>query len=262
MRQKFLLVICGLIIAGSTAFSKTTEEINNIRFERKTFNKVTDKADVLLSYPVFTCPEKPLIADSLNNIVNKYMGFLSYSKDNGKYIKREAKDILVEYEKMTDEFTDDLGIKMELIRRVELILNDYGMVSLEYNEYSFTGGAHGNSFQLYTVYDLIGERRVRLPDLFNKGFMPKLTEIGEDYFRALRNHEPTTDLEEAGYWFENNKFALPNNFFISTNGIGFTYNQYEIASYADGIITVLIPFYELKDLISKSSPLRRITSSN
>ena len=246
--------------AGNCVYAQDRADINNLRFERKTFVKKSDKAEVELSYPVFTCPEKPAAADSLNNIVDKYIGFLIYSEEEKKYIKRDALDIFAELERQNDEWMEELGMKMELISRVEIVLNDYGIVTLELSEYSFSGGAHGSSYLLYTVFDINKVKRIKLNDLFNKGFITKLTKIGEEYFRELRNHEPTTNLEEAGYWFENNQFALPDNFFISKDGLGFTYNQYEIASYADGIITFTIPFYELNELFSKNSVLSKFVT--
>lgn len=44
--------------------------------------------------------------------------------------------------------------------------------------------------------------------------------------------------------------VMPNgNICITPTGINFVYNPYEIASYADGIITLFLPYSQMKDLL-------------
>ena len=50
--------------------------------------------------------------------------------------------------------------------------------------------------------------------------------------------------------FEKEKFYLPNNIGFTKKGIALCYNQYEVASYADGPIVLTLPFNEVKKYLS------------
>ncbi|NLY25603.1 MAG: DUF3298 domain-containing protein, partial [Bacteroidales bacterium] len=40
-----------------------------------------------------------------------------------------------------------------------------------------------------------------------------------------------------------------NNFWLNDEGIHYTYNQYEIASYSMGVINVTVPYSDLTDIL-------------
>jgi hypothetical protein len=49
--------------------------------------------------------------------------------------------------------------------------------------------------------------------------------------------------------FEENLFSLPENIGLTAEGIKLHYNQYEVASYADGPIELTLPFPEVKQFL-------------
>ena len=55
--------------------------------------------------------------------------------------------------------------------------------------------------------------------------------------------------------FEPGNFKLNENFAISTGGLLFTFNPYEIGPYVMGAPQVFIPYKEMKDLINKNGLL-------
>jgi hypothetical protein len=55
----------------------------------------------------------------------------------------------------------------------------------------------------------------------------------------LKNDENLTD-----YLFEND-IPITDNFYLTSKGIGFNYNPYEIGPYALGSVSLYIPFSEL-----------------
>ncbi len=59
-------------------------------------------------------------------------------------------------------------------------------------------------------------------------------------------------INATGFWFENDGFYLPETFGISKKSITLHYNQYEIASYAEGPITIEIPLTEVKEWLKIS----------
>ena len=118
-------------------------------------------------------------------------------------------------------------------------------VQVKRNNYSFTGGAHGNAYVSNNLFSKETGEQLDLKDFISD--VPKLTKIGDKYFRQTVEIQPTDDLEEQGFWFTKG-FELNGNFYFENNKMIFVYNQYEIAPYSMGIISVEIPIREIKSL--------------
>lgn len=67
---------------------------------------------------------------------------------------------------------------------------------------------------------------------------------------------PDDDLGSAGFWFENNKFSLNDNFLILDSGLVFYYNNYEITAYAFGPTELEIPYTKIKTLVDEKNILK------
>jgi hypothetical protein len=69
------------------------------------------------------------------------------------------------------------------------------------------------------------------------------------------NLGPYADLKTSGYIWPDNQFHANTTFYFSQAGLYFVYNQYEINSYSEGIVKVLIPYKMLKPIIRADGPL-------
>lgn len=118
----------------------------------------------------------------------------------------------------------------------------------DFSQYSFTGGAHGNSVHNFYTIDLNSKKVLKLKDICTN--IPELEKRMEVVFRKFFELAPTHDLEEAGFWFTNNQFKLNNNFYFDNEKLVFLYNQYEIAAYAVGQIWLEIPLDSVKDILT------------
>lgn len=123
--------------------------------------------------------------------------------------------------------------------------NNY--VELHLRNWNFTGGAHGNAFEGYTLFDYDMGSILKLGDVIQD--IPTFTELAEKYFRAQNNIAPTEDLSAIGFWFPDNEFACNENFYFSSDAMHFFYNNYEIAPYSAGQITFNIPLNEVKPFL-------------
>lgn len=117
------------------------------------------------------------------------------------------------------------------------------------DHYSFTGGAHPNSFKSFHVFDAkTGD------EMHMRTFVSDTVELIKRVEAAFRKVEkiPTgVDLEEEGYFLSNHQFFLPANYIFNKNGILFYYNPYEIAPYVKGAIQFTIPYEELNGIVNK-----------
>ncbi len=111
-------------------------------------------------------------------------------------------------------------------------------------EYYLAGAAHGRTQSRYLNYDIPANRVILLSDLFRNGYeKPLLAELKE---RLKENPEV----------FEDADIYIPDNFFISEQGITFVYDVYAVAPFSAGEIEVSFAPYELNELLTpKASAL-------
>jgi hypothetical protein len=57
-------------------------------------------------------------------------------------------------------------------------------------------------------------------------------------------------INSTGYMFERDTFYLPQNIGFTQDGVKLLYNEYEVASYADGPVELLLPYKEVKKYLS------------
>lgn len=140
-------------------------------------------------------------------------------------------------------------------RTIRVVYNTPRVFVIETSDYSFTGGAHPNSMSLYANFDPRQGRKLALDDLFQPGYRERLIRIAEQEFRRARQMGPGDTFESAGFWFDNNQFRLPDNFFISERGLSFFYNPYEIAPYAMGSVEFTLSRAALQSILRPDGPL-------
>ncbi len=114
-------------------------------------------------------------------------------------------------------------------------------------DYSYTGGAHGNYGTGYTNLDLRRKKILSLDDVINKKDIAKLPKLLEKYYKTERNIPKEKTLQEAGLFLDT--IPVNDNFMISPAGLMFNYVPYEISSYADGEVTITIPFSEISAFV-------------
>lgn len=251
----FLLSLVSVFLIDCTK-SVTDEAL--IKFQKKNFAKAFDSTDtksenyvhVKIDYVEFTQATTKVVKDSLNKIVEHYISAPIF-EGKTKTLEELAESLINDYKKQKKEFPDFPG-GYELERNVEVLYSNEKLVCVKFNEYSFFGGAHPNSVMFYTNIDLQTGRTIKLDELFVEGYKSELNKMAEKYFRKERELKPDEDLEQAGFWFNENKFSVNENFAIEKTGLSFFFNDYEVTSHAAGPTLIEIPFAELTSIIKLS----------
>lgn len=131
--------------------------------------------------------------------------------------------------------------------RMAVLFNDNNLLSLEYSTYEYSGGAHGNYGSILHSYDLKNKKVIQLNDIFVANFSNALNKSLDKAVRKKFNIPASQPL--SSYLFDNS-IQYTDNFAITPKGILFLYNPYEIASYAQGQITLFVPFDEIKGILN------------
>ena len=172
--------------------------------------------------------------------------------DNSDAAPRNPKDIISNLEKEYTQITKDMkdyDLSWEYIHNIDVYLNENNLLGCSIYNYTFTGGAHPNGFKFYYTFAADKGTQVKLTDLRNPKKFAEFKALAEKQFRETREIEEGQTFEEAGYWFENDAFALNNNFKYDAKGLTLHYNQYEIAPYSEGVITLEFPYSQIKEMV-------------
>ena len=260
------VLVLGIILAScgtNKSDDKNIEQdsqlkIEKIKIEKKSEgcekNSLHDCAELKIEYPYLSGSKNNKAIVSINN--NIKLQLLQPILDEGEY---NSLDSLIsayfnEFNLVLKETVQPVqGWQIERIMKVKN--QSAKMLAIEYSDYSYLGGAHPNSFLTYSNYNLENGEQVSLDDCFNKDYEEQLNSIGEKIFRQQKNLTSKSDLNSEGYWFDENKFELNDNFAIIQNGLLFYFNAYDIAPYAMGSTELIIPYSEIKQLILSDGPL-------
>jgi hypothetical protein len=87
------------------------------------------------------------------------------------------------------------------------------------------------------------------------GFEEPLRALAEVRFRAERQLAPDASLGEEGFWFEEDRFELNDNWLVDPEGLRFYFNSYEIAPYVFGPTDLTVGREALRALARPGGPL-------
>lgn len=130
--------------------------------------------------------------------------------------------------------------------------NDDKYLSIYTIYYAYTGGAHGNHYDMAYIFDMETGDRVQLSDLFeketdyvsilNKFIKKDIEGIQQEY---LQSNKDSTWMPYLGF----STIAKDQHFYLTDDALVIFFDLYEIASYAEGIPSFRIPLEALDVII-------------
>ncbi|MBT8293510.1 MAG: DUF3298 and DUF4163 domain-containing protein [Eudoraea sp.] len=125
---------------------------------------------------------------------------------------------------------------------------DNDLITVELQSYLFTGGAHGYGSTNYLNFNKKSGKEIDAWELFEdkEGFQ----KYAETQFRIQQNIPVNKSINSTGFMFDKDLFYLPENIGFTEKGLKLLYNQYEVASYADGPIELTLPYKDIQKFLS------------
>lgn len=169
-------------------------------------------------------------------------------------LEAEAAEVIEDYEQFRDRFPNS-SITYFTRRVAEVAMVNASVLCIQVTSEEFRGGAHPESTREFVNLNAATGERIELESLLRGGALERLTAAVERHFRVERGLDASQDLGEAGFTFDNNRFALPAQWGVGVRGLMFHYNPYEIAPYAAGPTAFTVPWSELDGMLRKESGL-------
>lgn len=116
-----------------------------------------------------------------------------------------------------------------------------GILSYQTTIDCYLGGAHGSYVVNYYNFDKKSGKLLDIKDVVPVGKEPEVLKAMEEQLCKDWEAKDLADLQEKTGITMLGDLYLTNNFLLKNDSILFLYNQYEIAPYAAGLISITIP---------------------
>ncbi|MEP7338995.1 MAG: DUF3298 and DUF4163 domain-containing protein [Acidobacteriota bacterium] len=213
--------------------------------EQKEENK-KQKLSIEVAYPQLTGPQLAGSSDANAEKFNTTISEMIAKQVKG--FKNDNKESLKEAAESAD--ADRPGNSLDISYTVAHA--DKNLISLHFSNYSYTGGAHGNTASVTYNYDLNRGVMLKLADLFppNSNYL----KIISDYCLAALKKRDLGDDEQirGGAGPKADNYGSWN---ITPDGLQITFDAYQVAAYAAGPQEVVVPYSVLKPIIKPDGPL-------
>ncbi|MBA4853214.1 DUF3298 and DUF4163 domain-containing protein [Emticicia sp. BO119] len=260
----YLMVLAGAISACQTNKETTTNDsiaVDSVSFKQESTPYITTEGDTLISSIDITYPKLTGGNDSVILKINAFMealpieGLSGISDPEGN---RKIANNLVDAAKSFFKSVSDAQKEMPDVPNMVYTYEALGdtlwissnVISLYYNESTYTGGAHGNYNTSFYNFDAVSGKLLTTQEIVKDTVaLNKLAEAKFKTEEAEMAKESGIEFRMEDYFFPENKFILPHNIAITKEGLRLLYNPYEVASYARGMIILDISWQELKGIV-------------
>ncbi|WP_285651086.1 DUF3298 and DUF4163 domain-containing protein [Allomuricauda sp. NBRC 101325] len=203
-----------------------------------------------------TCAECPKISINIPTVLDEtpvakaidvalreeIISLLSFSEDRTiDNVDKAISSFTSSYKELKTKFPEEVAWEAKI--NGEVVFENDWIITIKLESYSFTGGAHGYAATSFLNFDKGKGAELENWELFSdlEGF----EKFAETKFRIQEDIPQNKNINATGFMFEGDAFHLPNNLGYTKEGIQLIYNQYEVASYADGPITLVLPYNEI-----------------
>lgn len=174
-----------------------------------------------------------------SNFENGVTNFNLYNKKLALELRNKVENELYQEAIETYKFNKENGYPImvyEVYKNFEITLNAQNLISMYADEYTFTGGAHGNTIRTSQTWNLFYGNIIPLENFF----------YGNPYFVLNILKQINLQISEnPEIYFENTCNLVidtfdPKNYYLTPHAIIIYFQQYDIAPYSSGIRTFSI----------------------
>lgn len=211
---------------------------DSIQFENNTIqDNMYYKKELLLSYMI---QYPSFLSDRFQtNAINRYYKIKALAFE--QYCRQRLFKLAVkEY-----EYSIENGFPVRAFDAVlayTITYNDNCTLSLYFDQYEYTGGAHGSTLRYSDTWHLKNSRLIKLRQMFSSDLNYRGYIIKAINAQIAEQIESGNDIYFDDYQKNVKKYFNKNSFYLTEKGIVIYFQQYEIAPYVAGIVGFTIPY--------------------
>lgn len=164
------------------------------------------------------------------------------NKELQSWAVKDVTDFANQWKNGIEKFVPDMTYAHE--SKATVSVNKPDLISLYFTTYEFTGGAHGNTFYTVMNYGIVNgkPRKLALKDIFLPG-TDLIHTFDSIIVEDLRKKNASLVVDGELKNIDKRHLA---NWILTPSGITFLYEPYAVASYAEGVFMVKVPFEQLE----------------
>ena len=240
------------VLVFIAAFSCNPSISNSLEFELKEFHQKAchdlNCSEVNLKFPVFV--QENETSGILNNLIEeRIIKIIDVNEEiKASKIEEAATNFLNSYINFMDNFQSNQEWEIDITFKV--LFENVKLISFVVETYSFTGGAHPNSYRQYLNFDKIENQVVENEALILD--RSELLSLVESKFRKIHEIEEGVTLRETGMFFleKDSIFFLPATIGFEKDSLVLYYNPYEIGPYVMGGTEIKFAKEELTGVVN------------
>lgn len=252
MKKKSILVIFVFLTIISCSQKIEDGEITissgdySVSYDNKTFEKkITtspyghEYTEVKISYPeLIEYNDRIKVINS--SILNQLLFDDEFTENFCDSFDEIADSLFAEYGRVKSEF-EDYPTAWFIHKNLSITGLQNNLLSWKNEVTMYTGGANAYYNVNLSVYDVNNANKVSFEEIIKKSKLGEFLIFAESQFKEDKGILKNQSVKDAGYWFKNDKFYLPDNFNMTDSGLIFFYNLYEIAPRSEGVTDLFIP---------------------
>lgn len=239
----FLLKKIIYLLLVSLVVTACNEDIK-LSFETQHIDKSAD-AVISIKYPKAIGTK--LVAEKINQKIEHVIANemnMAETTENDMSIKDAVAQFDDEYKTFKKDF-QDTSQKWEVKVDGKVLYESLEVITISLQSYIDTGGAHGNSRLTYLNFNPETGALLEEDDIISN--QSKFKAVAEKAFKdQTKPVDPDETIED---FFFGEDFQLPSNMGFTKAGLVLLYNNYEIASYAQGATKIILPYEVVKGLL-------------
>lgn len=225
---------------GFYATEQMIEFTNGVKIVNKTIKEENKakRSEISDAYPELTGIDSPAAKD-FNALVKKRVIEMNdaYRKDLADMTAEDIKSL-----------PGDVSLSNDISYDVVLATND--LISISISDFTYMGGAHGGTMSNPINYDLKNNRELKLADIFepNSNYLKVIS----DY--AIADLKPRIGEMSDDEWLSKGAAPEADNYRswnLTKKGLMITFDAYQVAAYAAGPQTVIVPYDKLQSVLQK-----------
>lgn len=242
MKIKLVFLLLLMIIVSC----KNKEDVSYTPLSFKN-DKCTECAKVAID--IFEFKNETKLGEVINNVLREeVINQLDYE---GTIKNATIEDAITgfkkEFQELKSKYPDET-MDWEAIIKSEITFENKDVLTIMLDTYIFTGGAHGHSSLSFLNFNKKKDELFENWQFFKE--KDDFKHFAEVKFRIQEDIPQNGAINSTGFMFEEDTFYLPANIGFTQKGLQLIYNQYEVASYADGPIIMTLPYNEVQKYLS------------
>lgn len=251
MKRVVLLLLCviGLWSCGNDPKESDEVSFDTIAIESEKDCDGLNCPLIKIDYPQLVT--KSFAVEAINKHIEQAVVAVINSspkdQDTSMSVEEAVNSFKAEFTKLRKDFPEtEAGYEARI--KGEVSYQSAQLISLKLNSFMYTGGAHGYTATRYININAKNGEVLSNAQLFTN--REAVVAIAEKQFRAHEKIDDSVALNDAGYWFENDKYQLPLNIGFTNDQLVLFYNSYDVSPYSEGPIEIMIPLEKIREYLA------------